>query len=193
MDKLHKLEQRVKDLYRENNATRDKWVDWFANHHVFVVADYAAGLAKKYGANEELARVAAVLHDIADIKMKRSDPEHEDVSLRLARELMEEAGYSKQDIQLVVDDAIRYHSCYGDERPASVEGRILSTADALAHLQTDFYVFATWAFGRDSSLQDTKDWTLKKIDRDFHNKIQFDEERKQATPDYDRIKALFSK
>lgn len=193
MEKLQKLEQRVKDLYQEGNPNRAEWANWLADNHVFVVADYATELAKKYGANEELARVAALLHDIADVKMKRNDSTHEEESLRMARELMQEAGYDEEVIRLVVDDAIRYHSCHGDERPESVEGKILATADSLAHLKTDFYVFATWALGREKTLEEIKEWVLKKIDRDLNNKILFDDVREEVTPDYNLIKELFSR
>lgn len=193
MERLQKLEQRVKELYEEDSPNRTEWASWLADNHVFVVADYATELAKSYGANEELARVAALLHDIADVKMKRSDETHEAESLRMARELMQEAGYSEEEIKLVVDDAIRYHSCYGDERPASKEGKILATADSLAHLKTDFYIFATQALGRENTLEEIKDWVLKKIDRDLNNKILFDDVREEAMPDYKLIKELFSR
>ncbi|NTU46102.1 HD domain-containing protein [Candidatus Roizmanbacteria bacterium] len=193
MDRLNKLEEKVRALYKENNPKRADWADWLADHHVFVVADNASKLAKKYGANEELARVAALLHDIADTKTQRSDEKHEELSLQMARELMKEAGYNDDEIKLVVDDAIRYHSCYEGEHPESIEGKILSTADSLAHLKTDFYVFATWAFARDMSLDEIKEWILKKIDRDLNNKIFFDEVREEVSPDYERIKELFSR
>lgn len=193
MERLQTLEQRVRDLYEEENPNRAKWANWLADNHVFVVADYASELAKRYGANEELARAAALLHDIADVKMKRDDPTHEEESLRMARELMQEAGYSEEEIKLTVDDAIRYHSCHGDERPASTEGKILATADSLAHLKTDFYVFATWALGRDSTLEEIKSWVLKKIERDLNNKILFDDVREDVMPDYNLIKELFSR
>jgi hypothetical protein len=53
---------------------------------------------------------------------------------------------AKSQIELVVDDAIRLHSCYDGNRPASLEGQALAAADALAHLKTDFYVLlhANW-------------------------------------------------
>lgn len=192
MNRLQKLEEKVISLYQVENPHRAKWVDWMWDNHVFVVANTATKLAKKYGANEELTRVAALLHDIADTKMLRND-KHEEVSLQMARELMKEVGYSHDEIRLVVDDAIRYHSCYGQEHPESVEGKILATADALAHLTTDFYIFVVWALGSTMTLIELKKWVLKKIDRDLENKIFFEEIRKEVMPDYNRIKELFSK
>lgn len=164
MNRLEKLETKLRFLYDHVEPGRAAdWATWLADNHVWVAADYATDLAKRYDANEELARVAALLHDVADVKMNRGD-EHEAESLRLARELMHEAGYDEAEVKLVVDDAIRYHGCHGDERPASVEGQILATADSLAHLKTDFYVYATWAFSRDGrSLEEIKAWTLKNV------------------------------
>jgi len=194
MERLQKLEAKAKDLYERKDPARDEWADWLADNHVFVVADFATELAKKHGANEELARAAALLHDIADVKMKRKDEEHEAESLTIARDLMQEVGYNGDEIKLVVDDAIRYHSCHGDERPESVEGKILSTADSMAHLKTNFYIYAAWAFGYDHRpLEEVKAWTLKKIERDINNKMFFDDVRQELVPDYERIKELFSR
>jgi len=194
MERLQKLEAKVKALYEEKDRRRADWADWLGEHHVFVVADFATDLASKHGANEELARSAALLHDIADARMERNNERHEQASLDIARELMKETGYTDGEIELVVDDAIRYHSCHGDEHPASVEGKILSTADSMAHLKTDFYIYAAWAFGQDGrSLQDVKAWALKKIERDLNNKMFFDDVRQELAPDYERIKELFSR
>jgi putative nucleotidyltransferase with HDIG domain len=194
MERLQKLEEKVKALYQQKDPGRDDWADWLADNHVFVVADFATGLARKHGANEELARVAALLHDIADVEMARKNEQHEEESLNIARRLMQETGYTDDEVKLVVDDAIRYHSCHGDERPESTEGQILSTADSMAHLKTDFYIYATWAFGYDHrTLEVVKAWALKKIERDLNNKMFFDDVRQELVPDYDRIKELFSR
>ncbi|HVU59354.1 MAG TPA: HD domain-containing protein [Candidatus Saccharimonadales bacterium] len=193
MSKLEQVQDKVRKLYLSKNSNRDEWSDWLYDNHVLVVAKNAHELAKKYGANEELSEVAALLHDIADVEMARSDSAHEERSLAIAKEVMAEADYTDDEIALVVDDAIRYHSCHGDERPKSKEGLILATADSLAHLQTDFYIYATWAFGKTRSLEELKEWSLKKIERDLNNKISFEDEREAARADYEMIKELFSR
>jgi putative nucleotidyltransferase with HDIG domain len=194
MERLQKLEEKVKDLYQQKDPGRDGWSDWLADNHVFVVADFATELAQKHGANEELARAAALLHDIADVRMERKNEQHEEESLKIARNLMQATDYKEDEVALVVDDAIRFHSCHGDERPESAEGQILSTADSMAHLKTDFYIYATWAFGCDQRpLEDVKAWALKKIERDLNNKMFFDDVREELVPDYERIKELFSR
>ncbi len=193
MNKLERVRAKVNELYINKDPNRDEWADWLYENHVLIVAKSAQDLAKKYGASEELSEVAALLHDIADAKMKRVNPEHEETSLEIARQITTEAGFTSEEIALVVDDAIRYHSCHGDERPKSKEGLILATADSLAHLQTDFYVHAAWVFGKDRSLEVLKAWALKKIERDLNSKISFDDERESARADYNMIKELFSR
>lgn len=193
MNKLEKVRTTVHELYTSQNPDREEWSDWLYPNHVLVVAESARRLARKYGVNEELSEVAALLHDIADVKMARKAPEHEQASLEIAREVMTGSGYAADEIALVVDDAVKYHSCHDDERPQSKEGLVLATADSLAHLQTDFYIYAAWAFGKDRSLQQLKEWTLKKIERDLNNKISFDDERESARADYNMIKELFSR
>jgi len=193
MSKLAKLEADVHALYDAKDPNRDEWADWLADHHVFVVADFASELTARYGANEELARAAALLHDIADAKMSRFNSEHEETSLTIARELLTNNGYSNDEVELLVEDAIRYHSCFDGHAPSSLEGKILSTADSLAHLKTDFYIYAVYARAKRNNLEDIKDWSLKKLERDFYAKIQFDDVREEVRGDYEALKTLFSR
>jgi putative nucleotidyltransferase with HDIG domain len=193
MARLDGLRHKVEALYTAKQMGRDEWADWLYPNHVLVVTANAKVLAKRFDANVELSQVAALLHDVADFKMKRRNPEHETESLKVARQLMGEFGYTGQEVSLVVEDAIRLHSCHGSERPQSKEGLVLATADSLAHLQTDFYVFATWGPGKERTLEETKTWVLQKIERDLSNKISFDEVREEARPDYELVKALFSR
>jgi putative nucleotidyltransferase with HDIG domain len=193
MGKLANLEADVKALYDAKDPNRGEWADWLAVHHVFVVADFASELAVRYGADESLARAAALLHDIADAKMSRFDPAHEETSLTMARELLAKNGYSDEEITLLIDDAIRLHSCHDGKVPTSLEGKILSTADSLAHLKTDFYLYAVYARSTEESLEDVKTWALKKLERDFHAKIQFDDVEKDTRSDYEMLKNLFSR
>jgi putative nucleotidyltransferase with HDIG domain len=193
MEKLQSLKKRVAELYQTRQPGRSAWTDWLFEEHVPYVAAKAREVAAVYGGNPDLAEAAGWLHDIADVKMDRHNDNHEQESLAMARQVMQECGYSDEEVSLVVDDAIRLHSCYDGIRPESAEGQALATADALAHLQTDFYIYATRALAGDMSLAEMKAWALKKIERDFTHKICYDAVREQARPDYEIIKNLFSR
>jgi len=193
MPKIDNLEQVVRQLYASKLPERDEWADWLADHHVFVVADNATELAKRFGADEDLSRAGALLHDIADAKTNRFADDHDEMSLDIARELMQQAGFNTDDIELVVDDAVRYHSCRDGNIPSSPEGKVLAAADAMAHFQTDFYVYFTWARGKNTPLDEVKALVLKKLERDFNNKILFDEVREECRKDYESLRELFSR
>lgn len=193
MTRIQSLEKLVGDLYAAHNPERTDWADWLGENHVFLVADNATELSRRFGANEELARAGALLHDIADTKMSRFTDNHEETSFMMARDLMQQTGYDDAEIRLTVDDAIRFHSCHDGHSPESIEGKVLAAADSQAHLLSDFYVFASHAMGKEGkSLEEVKRYILKKIDRDLHDKIFFDEVREECRPAYDRLKALFS-
>ena len=69
---------------------------------------------------------------------------------------------------------------------------MLATADSMAHLLTDFYVHFIWAKG-DKELAEVKELMLKKLERDFHAKILFDDARERCRGDYEPLKHLFSR
>jgi putative nucleotidyltransferase with HDIG domain len=193
MSRIEVLEVKVGELYQRRDPERSDWADWLGTNHVPMVADNASKLAQRFSANEEYCRAAALLHDIADTKMKRFDGRHEASSLQIARELLLVCEYSAREIELIVDDAVRLHSCYYGKVPQSVEGKILATADSLAHLQTDFYLFAMWAMAGGKSLEDIKAWALKKIARDYNDKILFDIVRSEVKTDYEMLTTLYSR
>ncbi len=191
MNRLVELKKSVASLYASKLPTRADWADWLYDNHVIVAAEFAEILAKRHGANIELSVAASLLHDVADATMSRFDPTHAKESLKISRKLLNQAGYSDKDMAIVVDDAIRYHSCHDGEMPQSIEGKVLATADSYAHLKTDFYIFAANQLGK--SLEELKNWTLKKIERDINDKCFFDDAREELMPDYLMIKELFSR
>lgn len=198
MSRIEQVKRKVDELYQARNAGRADWADWLYMHHVFVVADYARQLAERFHADQSVAVAAALLHDIADVVMKRDNSWHEEESMIIARKLLQETGFSDEEITVIVDDAIRLHSCCGDEAPKSLEGRILAAADALAHLKMDFYrtelndPAVRMISGRET-FEEIKLWALPKIDRDFYKKISFDEVREETRPDYEGLKEFFSR
>jgi putative nucleotidyltransferase with HDIG domain len=192
MSRIETLKEKVSALYQSKNPSRADWADWMFENHVFVVANKAGELAKRYGANADLAEAAGMLHDIADAVMLREDKRHEEESHRIARKLLEESGFFEEEIKIIVDDAIMHHACHGDDQPQTLEGKVMATADALAHLETDFYNHALQILQKDLPNEEIKQWALPKIERDYRKKIFFGEVRKETTPAYEKSKALFS-
>lgn len=191
MSHIEKLRVAVGGLYQQKSPERDDWADWLYVNHVLWVAAKSRELAEKYGADADLAEAAALLHDIADATMPRKSENHEAESLRIARDLLHELGYDDKHIALIVDDADKLHSCHEGNKPASVEGLVLATADAMAHFQTGFYAFAVWKMGK-RDLDDIRAWVLAKLERDFNDKISFDDEHEEVRAAYETLRQLFS-
>jgi HD superfamily phosphodiesterase len=191
MSRLENLEALVRELYKTRNPNRADWADWLYKNHIFVVALTAKSLAERFNVNSELPQAAAILHDVADAKVARKDPSHERASMDMARVILAKSGYTAQEIQIIVDDAIRYHGCKNGKTPKTETGKILATADALAHLNSDFYAYAMWATGKYQTFEQSKAWASQKIDRDFHDKILFKEIKAELEPQYELLKKLF--
>lgn len=192
MDRITLLTEKVRELYEMPNSGKADWADWLYENHVLRVAEKAREFAERFGADPEIAAAAGILHDIADTTMKRSDQKHEAESLRIARDLLGETGFTDQEIRIIVDDALRFHSCYGNERPETIEGKVMAAADAVVHITTDFYGFALEQVLKGNTKDEAQDWVLAKLDRDFNNKIYLDVIRDEIRTDYKKLKTRFS-
>ena len=192
MDRMRVLTEKVRELYETRDLNRSEWADWLYSSHVFLVADKARELAIRYGADEDLAEAAGMLHDIADYRMSRFDSSHEKESLTIARDLLLQSGFTTKEIEIVVDDSIHFHGCKAGKVPQTLEGKVMATADAVVHLTSDFYDFAKRSMLLSRTESETREWALPKIERDYSDKIFFDEIREEVYDDYMQAKELFS-
>ncbi len=190
-ERLSRLEKKVRDLYQSQNPNRDEWADWLYDNHVFVVAEGAKSVATRFGGNSELAYVAGMLHDIADTEMSRFDDAHEERSMEIARELLLSGGYSEAEVEIIVGDALENHSCRGGQQPETLEGKALASADATAHLKTNFYEFTTDFIRKRDGDNAKLAWVLPKIKRDFNTKIQYDEVRAEVRGHYESLRRKY--
>lgn len=191
MNRLDNITEEVKKLYKQ--SSNEAMSKWFYEGHVKVVATYAKEIAKKVDTNSELAILAALFHDIARTWNITEDPALMDESMAYAGKIMSEHGYSEEEISQV-KEAILPHSCK-KELPTTEIGKVLATADALAHLMTDFYFilpFYGWLTAADT-FEGYRQWLLEKIERDFNTKIFYEEYKEKTKLRYEALKTLFSK
>lgn len=191
MKRIDNLRQKVHQLYTTGDAEVSDWVGWAYKNHVLVVADLAGKLAKRHNANAEFAVAGALLHDVADAVMPRKDPRHEAESLKLAAQLLQEAGYDKDEVDTVVNEIIKPHSCR-ELMPTVLEGKVVAAADGAAHFLTDFYPYFCWQHYGAEDYEGFKAWLLEKIERDYTKKLFFKEVKEEVKPRYDALKLIFS-
>lgn len=192
MANIQKLEQLVRDRYEKKDPNRDRWSDWMYENHVLDVASYAEKLAVRFGASPDICRAAALLHDIADAEMTRENPKSEELNLRIAEELLQRTSFSESEQYDVLNDALPFHSCHGDDRPKTLTGKILSTADALSHINSKFYSYFNTALANEKSKTDLKESAEKRLVRDFDKKIAFDEIRDEVRERYKALLAMYT-
>ncbi len=93
--------------------------------HVKRVLKWAVYLAKREGADVEVVKKAAELHDIA-----RGKPNHAMEGAKMAREILRSEGYDEEFIDKVAH-CIEAHSFSSGIEPKTIEAKVLSDADKL--------------------------------------------------------------
>jgi hypothetical protein len=147
---------------------------WFYDEHLLAVEKYTNFLLKKLPkADKEIVLLGVWLHDTQRVRGIKGN--HQKIGAIEAKKIMLEYGYSA-DIIKKVQNIILTHSC-SDKMPTTLEGKILTTADAMSHYANDFYLrIATLG---EKNLNEFKLWALKKINRDYNKKIFFSFAKKE--------------
>lgn len=179
----------VNELYLSSSRDMGKWM-W--QNHVQWVANKAVGLAKKYNADQDKVYVGALLHDISDIWLERDEAGFEEKCEEIGREILNKVGFSEADVNDILDNIVEPHSCYPGNLPQTIEGKCLASADAMFHLVTDFFPQFSWKHLPGSlDYNDWIMWVTEKIERDFNNKIFFDDEKREVELHYQALKRVY--
>ncbi len=99
--------------------------------HVERVLALAERLGAQLGADLEILRAAALLHDATGAApLSKGRAAHEHASAEFARAVLEQEGWPSQRIEPVLH-CIRAHRYRGEEQPNSLEAKVLFDADKL--------------------------------------------------------------
>ncbi|MEN8171998.1 MAG: HD domain-containing protein [Chloroflexota bacterium] len=118
--------------------TIDKARSWYSENdpvhgfdHILRVLKMAEHLAQMEGADIEIVRAAALLHDAQDAAAEASRAAHQIQSAIFARKVLRDQGWTEERIQ-AVEHCIRAHRFRDDsEQPQTLEAKILFDADKL--------------------------------------------------------------
>lgn len=189
MQKHQKVQELVTLAYKNTSEDFAKWI-WMA--HVPIVAAKVELLATRLNANVDIAVAGAWLHDFGDVFVNRFDNNYDEINSREVKKVLKNAGYSDEEIVQVIEEVIAPHSCKEGLYPSTIEGKILATADAYAHLSTDFYLQFAWKhLPEGKNYDEFLKWASEKINRDFNNKIFFDEVKEEVRVRYLALKEVF--
>lgn len=167
---------------------------WMWRNHTQWVADKAKLLAEEYGADTEKVYCAALLHDLGDSCYERGHERFEAWSKEKSEEILRKADFFATEIAEILE-AIRTHSCRPGNLPATLEGKVLATADGMWHIQTNFFPVICYMNRPEttSTFEEWQNWFNGKIERDFGPKIFFDDEKAELEEDYRALKRVFGK
>lgn len=188
-EKIEKLEEEVKNIFC-NAKTKSKYFpkdsgEAFWNIHVKNVIRFSREMARKYGANEDVLWVAAILHDIGQVENLEK---HDELSVKRADEIMREKGFNKDYVELVKKTILTHRN--KKYKPETLEQRILATADVLSHFKTAHYLWI--GFSSEKEFKDLMADFSKKIERYYNEKIFFEDEKKMVEPYYKLLKEWFN-
>jgi putative nucleotidyltransferase with HDIG domain len=154
----------------------------FWQYHVKPVIDIAKELSIKYQADMQVVWLGAMLHDIA--RLKNEEP-HNEIGAIKARDLVLHY-FSEQLLADKVAGVVLAHRCDKENSPVSLEEKIVATADAMSHFESPFYLWFATVSEKDMAAQLPSN--LKKIEKDFQDKIFFKEEQERVRPYYEVLK-----
>ena len=126
--------------------------------HIGLVLEEAVKQAEKHGADLEIVRLGALLHDIALVKgLDRKD--HNITGAKLARELLEKYNYPSPRIEKVIGCVINHRS---PKNATNNEEQCVADADILAHFGN---------LGMCLNVCKKKNMTMKEIKQSFEDEF----------------------
>ena len=137
--------------------------DW--RYHILPVTKYARQLARKLDADEELAELGALLHDIGRIAVRGKESEHEVIGVPIAEEILEKLGYSQRVIE-EVKHCVESHRASKEVAPRTMTARIVADADAMAHFDAVPALIRLGLRMENDDLEKAVQWVYEKIERD---------------------------
>lgn len=187
--KIEQLEEEIKNLfhnadiekYHHSDADAKEFYGLFWNIHIKPVIEYSKQMAEKYGADKEAVWIGAILHDIA--RLTDEEP-HDEIGSEKAYQMLVERGFDNE-LTEKAKSIILTHRCR-KYPPEKLEQKIVASADAMAHFLPPFYLW--FAKYTSKPLSEMLESNLKKIERDFNEKIFFEDEKKMIKPQYEVLR-----
>lgn len=190
---IEKLEEEIRDLHYNSQITEHSFSDvevkdffnTFWDVHIKPVIEYSKQMAKKYDADLEAVWLGAMFHDIA--RLTDEEP-HDEIGSERAYAMLLEKGFSKE-LAEKVKSIILTHRCR-KYQPETLEQKIIASADAIAHFLPPFYLWV----GRYSNktFAEITEKNIRKIERDFNQKIFFEDEKNMVENQYNILKGWFN-
>jgi uncharacterized protein len=171
MAKLEEVRRIVKSKFEET--------DWKC--HIAPVVKYAKKLALIYKTDKEVTELAALLHDIGRVDIKK-DEEHHIVGVLKAEAILKKLDYPENIIKEIKHCILSHRTSKGP-KPKTMIAKIVANADAMAHFDA-LPVFFYWRAKRGYDFNTILEWTRIKLEKDWNKKITLPEAKKLMKNQY---------
>lgn len=177
-EKITKIRKLIKD-----EAERGDW-----KFHILPVVHYSKKLAKELKVNEEIAELAALLHDIGRIKFESED--HHITGAREAEKILKKYKFPKELIK-EIKHCVMSHRASIDIKPKTKLAKIIANADAMAHFD-NFPILIFLGAQKKFNFEEIIQWLEEKMEKDWNKKITLPQAKKLMREKYKAIKLLIN-
>jgi len=161
--------------------------DW--KYHILPVVEYSKLLARRLNSDEEIAELAALLHDIAWIESMENDPEHETIGIPIAEKMLKELGFPEEIIE-EIKHCVASHRGSSGTPPKTITAKIIANADAMSHFDNIPYLIQIGLKNNNNDLEKAVKWVYEKIERNWDKKLTLPEAREMMEEKYKAIKIV---
>lgn len=175
----------IKDI---NKLLEEVCDDGRMKYHIIPVVNISLEMGKKLNADLEVLEIAAYLHDITRILGDKDN--HHITGAKYARDFLEKYNFDDEKISLI-EKCIKNHRGSVNNKRDTVEEKIISTADAISHIQYPLPLFYTWYGKRKLNIEDGALEIKNKLQRSW-NKIEFEYKKEEIKPKYDFLMEVLS-
>lgn len=165
MDIIDLIQEEVKEKINEyKDNSKDHYDFW--NEHIKYVYVESQKLAKKYGADMEIVKLGALLHDIALICNVGDRKDHHINGKILAEEILDKYDYPIEKKDRVLSCIYNHRS---SKNATNIEDLCVADADIIAHFDNIPMLFNS-AYNRNNiNLNKVRDWLKECFEKDYND------------------------
>ncbi len=159
------IESEVKEKIEEYKLNAEDNYD-FWNEHIKYVYLESQKLAEQYGADIEIVKLSALLHDIALICKVGERKDHHINGKILAEEILNKYDYPKEKKDRVLTCVYNHRS---SKNATNIEDLCVADADIIAHFDNIPMLFNS-AYNRNHiSLNEVREWMKNAFEKDYND------------------------
>ena len=136
-------------------------------HHILPVVKYAKLMAEKIEADEEIVKIAALLHDYASVKDYKLYEDHHIHGAELAEQILKEFDYPQNKIEQV-KHCILCHRGSKAAQKLTKEALCVADADSMAHFDSISSLFYLAFFSHKMNIDEANNWLMQKLERSWN-------------------------